>query len=190
MDSVGVQSQVSVQSQQSTDEQEKIEEIQRIFNVGFEHVKGPKKWFNAQRIASLVDESEIAAIRQKIELTNDRWQRIDLARREVDILYDDKNTSTGASQTHRKAKDHLAQLVQVEELIGSGFPFPDAVLTELIRQADNGRKSVDYDDEKAKFIARKFNKAVADPGNSNDDVVITEKFTNPETIAIEKDIRR
>ncbi|MDR1890866.1 MAG: apolipoprotein A1/A4/E family protein, partial [Puniceicoccales bacterium] len=58
------------------------------------------------------------------------------------------------------------------------------------QQADNGRKSVDYDGERAKLAARKFNDAVADLGNSNDYAVITEKSTNPETIAIEKDIGR
>jgi hypothetical protein len=187
MDSVSVRLRKITYEQQ---QQRQIEEIQRIFNIGFEHVKGPTAWFNARRIAPLVNSSLAAIMRQKVELANDIWKRKDLARREVDILYDGKNTSTESLLAYRKAKDRLKQLRQLDGWIGNGFLFSQNALAELIQQADDGRKSVDYDGEKAKLAARKFNDAVSDQGDTNDYAVITERSTNPETIAIEKDIRR
>jgi hypothetical protein len=81
-------------------------------------------------------------------------------------------------------------LKQVKELIFSCFPFSSNVGAEFMCQADNRREHIDYDGGKAKIIAAHCNDAMADLDSCNDCLMIAIISINPETMAIDKDIKR
>ncbi|MDR2629097.1 MAG: hypothetical protein LBC30_03865 [Puniceicoccales bacterium] len=165
--------------------EQKIIDIKSAFDSMFKHEEGiSRTWFNASAIASLMEPAECSALKKKCEPMNDLFSRADLAHRRVNILRGSKRTSAKAGQEYRSAKERLQRLVCVIKLLISGADMPEPAFIELIRQADNGIPSVNYDEEMARLTDRQVKDTM---GNHCE--AITNSSSNPEIMAIEKSMK-